>query len=96
MDLHAGGEATLFVDSKVFGTRHAEWVYVPHHYICNQILTDDGQPGLRYHLLVEAYAGYDYPERTFNSCATRPVRPMSLRPIRLFWINFFRYSMMAA
>ena len=80
MDLRAGGEATLFVDGEVFGTRRAEWVHVPHHYICDQILTLDGQPGQRFHLLMEAYAGHDYPERSFNTCATGPVREGDYEP----------------
>ena len=80
MDLRAGGEATLFVDGEVFGTRRAEWVHVPHHYICDQILTSDGRPGQRFHLLMEAYAGHDYPERTFNTCATGPVREGDYEP----------------
>ena len=75
MDLLAGGEATLFVDGEAFGTRRAEWVKDRHHYICDQILTSDGQPGQRFHLLMEAYAGHDYPERIPGSCATGPVRP---------------------
>ena len=80
MDLRAGGEATLFVDGEVFGTRRAEWVHVPHHYICDQILTLDGQPGQRFHMLMEAYAGHDYPERSFNTCATGPVREGDYEP----------------
>ncbi|MDO5322404.1 MAG: glycoside hydrolase family 38 C-terminal domain-containing protein [Clostridia bacterium] len=80
MDLRAGGEATLFVDGEVFGTRRAEWVHVPHHYICDQLLTGDGQPGQRFHLLMEAYAGHDYPERSFNTCATGPVRDGDYEP----------------
>ena len=80
MDLRAGGEATLFVNGEVFGTRRAEWVHVPHHYICDQILTLDGQPGQRFHLLMEAYAGHDYPERSFNTCATGPVREGDYEP----------------
>ena len=35
MELDLGGEATLFVNGKAFGTRRAEWVSVPHHYICD-------------------------------------------------------------
>ena len=80
MDLRAGGEATLFVNGEAFGTRRAEWVQVPHHYICDQILTNDGQIGQRFHLLMEAYAGHDYPERSFNTCATGPVREGDYEP----------------
>ena len=39
MDLQTGGEATVFIDGKAFGTRRAEWVKEKHHYIADQILT---------------------------------------------------------
>ena len=39
MDLHLGGEATLFVNGQAFGTRRAEWVETPHHYMVDNILT---------------------------------------------------------
>ena len=73
MDLRAGGEATLFVDGEAFGTRRAEWVKQPHHYICDQFLTLNGQPGHRFHLLMEAYAGHDYPDGPLGDCAVGPV-----------------------
>ena len=73
MDLRAGGEATLFVDGEAFGTRRAEWVKQPHHYICDQFLTLNGQPGQRFHLLMEAYAGHDYPDGPLGDCAVGPV-----------------------
>ena len=74
MDLQQGGEATLFVDGKAFGTRRAEWVKERHHYIVDQILTRSAQPGQRFHLLMEAYAGHDLPESELGACATGPVR----------------------
>ena len=80
MDLLQGGEATLFVDGHAFGTRRAEWVKDRHHYICDQVLTMDGQPGDRFHLLMEAYAGHDFPESGVESCATGPVRPGDYEP----------------
>lgn len=61
MDLNPGGEATLFVDGEVFGTRRADWVEVPHHYISDQLLTLDARPGQTFHLLMEAYAGHSFP-----------------------------------
>ena len=61
MDLNQGGEATLYVNGEEFGTRRADWVKERHHHISDQILTNDGEPGARYHLLMEAYAGHDYP-----------------------------------
>ena len=75
MDLRQGGEATVFVDGEAFGTRRAEWVSVPHHYICDQVLTKDAKPGERHALLIEAYAGHGYPGEFNDGCATGPVRP---------------------
>lgn len=75
MDLRQGGEATVFVDGEAFGTRRAEWVSVPHHYICDQILTKDAKPGERHALLIEAYAGHGFPGEFNDGCATGPVRP---------------------
>ncbi len=80
MDLEQGGEATLFVNGEAFGTRRAEWVSVPHHYICDQVLTLNAQPGQRFHLLMEAYAGHDYPGEHNDGCATGPVRPGDYLP----------------
>ena len=68
MDLNPGGEATVFVDGQEFGARRADWVRERHHYICDQILTLSGEPGRRYHLLMEAYAGHDYP-RDHRGCS---------------------------
>lgn len=75
MDIQTGGEATLFVNGEEFGTRRAEWVKIPHHYICDQVLTRSAQSGDRFHLLLEAYAGHDFPQAPTGRCATGPVRP---------------------
>jgi len=80
MDLRQGGEATVFVDGKAFGTRRAEWVSVPHHYICDQVLTKNAKPGEKHHLLIEAYAGHGYPREEQGACATGPVRPGDYMP----------------
>lgn len=61
MDLRLGGESTLFVDGEVFGTRRAEWVEVPHHHICDQVLTTQAMEGQQFHLLMESYAGHSWP-----------------------------------
>ncbi len=75
LDIRTGGEATLFVNGEEFGTRRAEWVTVPHHYICDQIITSDGKIGDTYHLLLEAYGGHDYPSSdTDSAVATGPIR----------------------
>ena len=74
MDIRTGGEATLFVNGQEFGTHRAEWVKEPHHYICDQILTRKAMPGEKFHILLEAYGGHDFPESPFGRCATGPVR----------------------
>ena len=77
MDLQTGGESTVFVDGLSFGTRRAEWVQVPHHYIVDNCLTKRGEPGRTYELLIEAYAGHFFPESDLHGCATGPVLPGS-------------------
>ncbi len=77
MDLHTGGETTLFVDGKSFGTYRAEWVHTPHHYIVDNVLTTCGEAGRTYELLMEAYAGHFFPQSTLSHCATGPVLPGS-------------------
>ena len=61
LDLATGGESTVFVDGKAFGTRRALWIDAPHHFIVDNWLTRDGEVGRTYELLVEAYAGHYYP-----------------------------------
>ena len=75
MDILTGGEATVFVNGEVFGTRRAEWVTERHHYICDQVLTPCGQAGDTFHLLLEAYGGHD------NRCHTGPVREGDYEPL---------------
>ena len=77
MDLQTGGESTVFVNGLSFGTRRAEWVSVPHHYIVDNVLSVCGVPGESYDLLIEAYGGHDYPEHPGYACATGPVLPGS-------------------
>ena len=76
MNLHTGGETTVFVDGKSFGTYRAEWVHTPHHYIVDNVLTPCGEAGRTYELLLEAYAGHYFPEsEALKGCATGPVLP---------------------
>ena len=75
MDLQTGGESTIFVDGISFGTRRAEWVTVPHHYIEDNVLSLSAMPGRKYHLLIEAYAGHAFPESKKGGCSTGPVLP---------------------
>lgn len=80
MSLDLGGEATLFVDGEAFGTRRADWVSVPHHYISDNVLTLSGEEGQRFDLLFEVYAGHYFPD--VGGCATGPVLPGTLRDPR--------------
>ena len=75
MNLKTGGETTVFVDGKSFGTYRAEWVHTPHHYIVDNCLAGSGEAGRSYDLLLEAYAGHFFPESVFGGCATGPVLP---------------------
>nr|AHF24654.1 putative alpha-mannosidase [uncultured bacterium Contig13] len=77
MDLNTGGETTVFVNGKSFGTYRAEWVEEPHHYIEDNVLASRGEPGRTYELLLEAYAGHYYPQSSMGGCATGPVLPGS-------------------
>ena len=78
MDLCTGGETTVFVDGKSFGTYRAGWVDVPHHFIVDNCLTASGEAGRSYDLLLEAYAGHFFPQSwTMHGCCTGPVLPGS-------------------
>ena len=77
LDLQTGGESTVFINGRSFGTRRAEWVEVPHHYIVDNFLTFDAVPGTEYDLLIEAYAGHFIAESELGGCATGPVIPGS-------------------
>ena len=75
MDLKTGGETTVFVNGISFGTYRAGWVGIPHHYIVDNFLTENGVPGENYEIMLEAYAGHYYPESPLGGCATGPVLP---------------------
>lgn len=77
MDLKTGGETTVFVDGRSFGTYRADWVREPHHFLVDNVLTDSAQAGRTYDILLEAYAGHFYPESPVAACATGPVLPGS-------------------
>ena len=78
MELDLGGEATLFVNGEAFGTRRAEWVSVPHHYICDNILTHCAQPGGGvFHFCLRCTRGHYFPD--VGGCSTGPVLPGTLQ-----------------
>ncbi len=78
MDLQTGGETTIFVDGKSFGTYRAGWVEEPHHFMVDNCLALRGEAGRSYDLLMEAYAGHFFPEsEKLKRCSTGPVLPGS-------------------
>jgi len=77
LDLHPGGESTLFVDGAAFGTYRAADVPVAHHFLVDNVLTDCGRPGQQFDLLVEAYAGHWFPAGRGNRLTQGPVLPES-------------------
>ena len=83
MDLRTGGETTVFVDGKSFGTYRAGWVEVSHHFIVDNCLARRGEAGRSYDLLMEAYAGHFFPEsERLKGCSTGPVLPGSYQDPR--------------
>ena len=46
-----------------------------HHYLLDNFLTEKGEAGRTYDLLIEAYAGHFFPESELGGCATGPVLP---------------------
>lgn len=75
MDLNPGGESTLFINGRAFGTYRAMWVSEPHHYMEDNALTLCAQGGERFDILMEVYAGHYVPEAPNGGCATGPVLP---------------------
>ncbi|MDO5435470.1 MAG: glycoside hydrolase family 38 C-terminal domain-containing protein [Clostridia bacterium] len=61
MDLDPGGESTLFLNGKPFGTKRADRMDHPHHYIVDQLLTEKASGGETFRLAMETYAGTPLP-----------------------------------
>lgn len=75
LSLQPGGESTLFLNGMPFGTRRAEFVTHPHHYIVDQMVTNDAQGGEAFSLAMEVYGGTPVPEDVTGRRATGPVFP---------------------
>lgn len=75
MDLQPGGESTLFVNGKSFGTYRADWVFEPHHFIEDNVLTACAEGGESFEVVMETYAGHYFPDAASGGCATGPVLP---------------------
>ena len=70
MSLQPGGESTVFLDGKPFGTKRAEWVAHPHHHIVDQTVSYRAVPGEKHALALEVYGGTPLPAH-----AGRPIFP---------------------
>lgn len=75
MDLHPGGESTIFLNGAPFGTYRADWIACPHHYLVDNTLTPSGKEGETFSILMETYAGHDFPGSPSPECAVGPVIP---------------------
>ncbi|MCR5754305.1 MAG: alpha-mannosidase, partial [Acetatifactor sp.] len=75
MNLKPGGESTLFVNGHAFGTYRASWIDEEHHYVEDNTLTVSAKEGERFDILMETYAGHDFPEASSGYLATGPVLP---------------------
>lgn len=75
LSLEPGGESTLFLNGRPFGTRRAEWVEKRHHYLVDQTVSLCAKEGERFALAMEAYGGTPLPCAPRGRCATGPVFP---------------------
>lgn len=76
MALDPGGESTLFVNGRCFGTYRSDWVFPiheRHHLIQDNCITRCAVGGERFEIFMETYAGHHFPESSKGSCATGPV-----------------------
>ncbi len=75
LNLDAGGESAVYVDGAEFGCRRNDWVRDNTHRISDLVLSDSAVPGTTYEVVLEAYAGHEFPGVAFG-----PVIPGSYQP----------------
>lgn len=75
LNLNPGGESTLFVNGRSFGTYRASWLGTKHQFYSDNFLTECAKAGENYEIVMETYAGHDYPESELGGCCTGPVLP---------------------
>ncbi|MBR6359388.1 MAG: alpha-mannosidase, partial [Lachnospiraceae bacterium] len=80
LNLAPGGESTLFVNGKSFGTYRASWLGVKHQFYSDNIVSECGKAGEHFDILMETYAGHDFPESELGGCCTGPVLPGLYEP----------------
>lgn len=75
LNLLPGGESTVFVDGREYGTYRADWVRQPHHFMEDNTLAREAKAGQTYEIYMETYAGHYYAEAQDSGCATGPILP---------------------
>ena len=79
MWLNPGGEATLFVNGRPFGTRRAPWVKEPYHFVEDNTLSYEAKAGDTYRIAAEVCAAGYFPVVPGYGEATGPVLPGSFQ-----------------
>ena len=79
MWLNPGGEATLFVNGRPFGTRRAPWVKEPYHFVEDNTLSHEAKAGDTYRIAAEVCAAGYFPVVPGYGEATGPVLPGSFQ-----------------
>ncbi len=80
LNLAPGGESTLFVNGKSFGTYRASWLGVKHQFYSDNIVSECAKAGEHFDILMETYTGHDFPESELGGCCTGPVLPGLYEP----------------
>lgn len=75
LSLNNGGESSIFINGEEFGTRRADWVRDRIQMVSDLTLTYSAKAGEKFHLVVESYAGHEFP-----GCDYGPVLPDSYKP----------------
>ncbi|MGF7144532.1 alpha-mannosidase [Anaerotaenia torta] len=74
-----GGESVLYVNGREFGTKRADFISIWHHYVQDNILTEQGAEGTCYELVMETYTGHHIPMSKFGMVAVGPVKPEAFK-----------------
>lgn len=75
MNLNVGGEATIFLNGKPFGTRRTDSVRYEHHLVVDQTITSCAQGGEHVRLALEAFAGVPMTSAPLGRRSSGPLFP---------------------
>jgi alpha-mannosidase len=73
-NLATKAESTIFVNGEPFGNHRTAWATSPHHFLCDNILTQNADVGMEFSIHCELYAGHFY-EQSPRGVFTGPVMP---------------------